>query len=50
MQLVAMWYLVCFVVIARSELNLGEQLINPEEPDPIYDLFAVTVSVTKQYS
>ena len=28
----------------HSELDLSEQLINPDEPDPIYDLFAVTVS------
>ena len=36
-------YLLHFYV--HSELDLSEQLINPEEPDPIYDLFAVTVSV-----
>ena len=27
-----------------SELDLSKQLINPEEPDLVYDLYAVTVS------
>ena len=29
----------------HSELDLREQLTNMEEPDPIYDLFAVTVGI-----
>ena len=32
----------------RSGLDLREQLINPEEPDPIYDLFAITVSTLSE--
>ena len=41
-------YLVCCVsfLYTYSELDLSEQLINLEEPDPIYDLFAVTVSAS----
>ena len=40
--------LVCCVsfLYTYSELDFREQLINPEEPDPIYDLFAVTVSAS----
>jgi len=37
-------YFITFLLYTHSEFDLSEQLINPEEPDPIYDLYAVTVS------
>ena len=40
------WHLFFFFhSYVHRALDLSEQLINPDEPDPIYDLFAVTVSV-----
>ena len=38
-------FYVAFISCMHSELDLSEQLINADEPDPIYDLFAVTVSI-----
>ena len=29
---------------ACSELDLSNELINPDEPEPIYDLYAIAVS------